>query len=68
MAGGLDELANEEEIVVFRGQGTPRAKAYVVDLEKIQEGSSPDPVLVGDDRVVVPQSGGAVSSKVSRMP
>jgi len=63
MAGGLDELANEEEVIVFRGQGTPSAKAYVVNLEQVQEGSSPDPVLVGDDRVVVPQSGSAVFFK-----
>jgi polysaccharide export outer membrane protein len=57
MAGGLDEYAKDNEVVIFRGQGTPSAKAYVVDLERVQDGSQGDPVLIGDDRVVVPESG-----------
>jgi polysaccharide export outer membrane protein len=63
MAGGIDELANDEEVIIFRGQGTPAATAYVVNLEEIQKGSLPDPVLVADDRVVVPKSGSAVFVK-----
>ena len=63
MAGGVGELANENEVVIFRGQGTPSAKAYVIDLELVQNGSLSDPTLVGDDRVVVPESGSAVFFK-----
>jgi polysaccharide export outer membrane protein len=59
MAGGIDKLAREEEVVIFRDQGTSNAKAYVVDLEKIHEGTLVDPVLVADDRIVVPESGTA---------
>jgi polysaccharide export outer membrane protein len=60
MAGGVNRLAKEEEVVIFRAQGTPSAKAYVVDLAKVQQGALPDPVLVADDRVVVPESGTAL--------
>ena len=63
MAGGLADLANDNEVVIFRGQGTPNARAYVVDLAQVQDGSLGDPVLVGDDRVVVPESGSAVFFK-----
>ncbi|WP_176722441.1 polysaccharide biosynthesis/export family protein [Candidatus Thiosymbion oneisti] len=63
LAGGVNELANEDEVVIFRGQGTPHAQAYVVSLDKIQDGNLPDPVLVGDDRVVVPKSGTVVFFK-----
>jgi len=60
MAGGITPRSDDEEVVVFRGQGTPSAKAYVVNLEKIHAGSLADPVLVGDDRVFVPESGARV--------
>ena len=43
--------------------GTPSAQAYVINLEQVQEGVLPDPVLLGDDRVMVPESGSAVFLK-----
>jgi polysaccharide export outer membrane protein len=57
LAGGFDTVAKEEEVVVFRQQEGGSVNAYVVDVEAIQEGKLTDPVLVGEDRVVVPQSG-----------
>ncbi len=60
LAAGVNETANEDEVVIFRGQGTPHARTYVVNLDKIREGELPDPVLAGDDRVIVSKSGFAV--------
>ena len=60
LAGGLDEVAKKDEIVVFRTQPTGSVIAYVVNMGAIEEGNLTDPVIVGDDRVVVPKSGAAV--------
>jgi hypothetical protein len=37
--------------------------AYVVDLGAVKTGALRDPVVLGDDRVVVPKSGTAVFLK-----
>jgi polysaccharide biosynthesis/export protein len=63
LAGGLDVVAKKEEIVVFRKQPTGTVNAYVVNMEAIEEGKLTDPVIVGDDRIVVPKSGTAVLTK-----
>jgi polysaccharide export outer membrane protein len=63
MAGGLDEVANKDEILVFRKQPTGKVNAYVVDMEAIEEGRLTDPAIVGDDRIVVPKSGAAVLTR-----
>ena len=60
MAEGVTRVANDNEVVIFRSQSGRGGQAYVVDLEKIQEGTLADPVLVADDRVIVPESGTAV--------
>jgi polysaccharide export outer membrane protein len=60
LAGGLDDVAKKEEILIFRKQAGGDVNAYVVDLSAIEEGSLTDPVVVGEDRVVVPESGVAV--------
>ena len=60
LAGGLDDVAKKDEIVVFRKQPTGSVNAYVVNMEAIEEGALADPVIVGDDRIVVPKSGAAV--------
>jgi polysaccharide export outer membrane protein len=65
MAGGLDEIAKKEEIVVFRKQEGGDVNAYVVDLAAIEEGKQTDPLMVGDDRVVVPKSGVAVLTRAA---
>ncbi|MCB2261781.1 MAG: polysaccharide export protein [Candidatus Thiosymbion ectosymbiont of Robbea hypermnestra] len=65
MAGGLDEVAKQEEVLVFRRQEQGDVNAYVVDLASIQKGELTDPVIVSDDRVVVPKSGAAVLSRTA---
>ena len=57
--GGLDDVARKDEIVVFRKQPGGDINAYVVNLKSIEEGKLTDPVIVGDDRIVVPKSGAA---------
>jgi polysaccharide export outer membrane protein len=63
LAGGLGEVANKEEILVFRKQPTGKVNAYVVSMEAIEEGKLADPAIVGDDRIVVPKSGIAVVTR-----
>lgn len=63
LAGGLDDVAKKEEVVVFRKQPTGSVSAYVVDMAAVEEGKLTDPVIVGDDRIVVPKSGTAVFTR-----
>jgi polysaccharide export outer membrane protein len=63
LAGGFDDAAKKGEVVVFRKQPSGEVNAYVVDLAAVQEGRLSDPVIVGDDRVVVPKSGAAALGK-----
>ena len=57
MAGGLERLADEEEIVVFRTNAEGEVIGYLVNLEEITEGEKRDPEVIGNDRIVVPESG-----------
>lgn len=63
LAEGTDRVAKDEEVVVFRPDASGAMQAYVVDLDAIKRGELSDPILVGDDRVVVPESGSAVFIK-----
>jgi len=63
LAGGLGDVADKEEIIVFRKQPQGNVTAYVVDMASIEDGKLADPVIVGDDRIVVPKSGSAVLTK-----
>jgi polysaccharide export outer membrane protein len=56
MAEGLDELANLQGVVVFRQVGGKRMAA-VFDLAAVRTGKAEDPIIYGDDVVVVEQSG-----------
>lgn len=56
MAEGLDPLANLQGIVVFRViDGRKMAAAF--DLKAIRAGNAEDPLIYGDDIIVVDQSG-----------
>lgn len=55
MAEGATRVADLDEVAVFRTQGDRRQIA-VFDLAAIRSGSAPDPVLQGDDVVVVDTS------------
>ena len=57
MAGGPGPIADEEEIVVFRADNAGQVAGYIVNLEEIQEGKKKDPEVIGNDRIVVPESG-----------
>ncbi len=63
LAGGLDDVAKKEEIVIFRKQPSGSVSAYVVNMASVEEGKLTDPVIVADDRIVVPKSGAAVFSR-----
>jgi len=57
LAGGAGPIANEEEIVVFRTDKSGAVAGYVVNLTEIQTGKKKDPEMIGNDRIVVPESG-----------
>jgi polysaccharide biosynthesis/export protein len=63
LAEGPDRVANQEEIIVFRPDPAGKGRAYVVDLKAVLRGELQDPILVGNDRIVVPESGTAVFIK-----
>jgi len=62
-AEGVTELANEQEVIVFRTTAGNTVNAYVVDLREVQRGALTDPVLVSNDKIMVPESGSAVFMK-----
>lgn len=58
LAEGPNEMAKPDQVLLFRqppGQTQPRV--YVVDVNRIQSGELPDPILAVNDTVVVPESG-----------
>ncbi|KAA1188919.1 polysaccharide export protein [Pseudohalioglobus sediminis] len=57
MAGGMERLADEAEIVVFRTNASGEVIGYLVNLNEITAGDKRDPEVIGNDRVVVPESG-----------
>jgi polysaccharide biosynthesis/export protein len=63
MAGGPAHLADEEGIVVFRANAEGLVTGYQVNLEQIQQGIKGDPEVIGNDKIVVPESGSAATIK-----
>jgi polysaccharide export outer membrane protein len=57
LAGGLDRVADQRGIIVFREIGGKR-QAAKFDLPAIRSGKADDPVIAGGDVVVVDQDGG----------
>ena len=57
LAKGPTNVANERNVVVFRSVGNQRHLARF-DLKAIREGRAPDPEVMGEDVVVVDESGG----------
>jgi polysaccharide biosynthesis/export protein len=57
MSGGVTGLAADSEIVVFRTNAEGEVVGYVVDLDTITSGEKRDPKIIGNDSVVVPESG-----------
>jgi polysaccharide export outer membrane protein len=56
MAEGLGPLANENEVKVFRQLDNGRKEMLVFDLENIRTGRAEDPLVKGNDVVVVDAS------------
>jgi len=68
-AGGVNKLGKKGQVVLYRGEdptnhthrlaATPdvQMKAYVIDYQAILDGKMRDPLVVGDDRIYVPESG-----------
>jgi polysaccharide export outer membrane protein len=57
MASGVDQLADESSVKIFRDNGNGKRETLVYDLEKIRAGKVEDPPIKGDDVVVVEKSG-----------
>lgn len=71
-AGGVNRLGKKGQVVLYRGEGPPgrpsqptvdskmadsKMQAYVIDYQAILDGKMRDPLIVGDDRIYVPESG-----------
>jgi len=56
MAGGLDKLADPNDIKLFRNRNDGTREAIPCDLELIRKGEAPDPVLATSDVIVVSKS------------
>ncbi len=60
LAGGLDDVASQRNVLVFRNSGGERRYARF-DVAAIQAGEQPDPQLAAEDVVVVDTSGGKMT-------
>jgi polysaccharide export outer membrane protein len=56
MAGGLDKLADQTDIKLFRDRRDGTRETIPFDLEPIRKGEAPDPVLSTSDVIVVGKS------------
>jgi len=56
MAGGLDKLADQNDIKLFRDRKDGTRETISFDLEPIRKGEAPDPVLSTSDVIVVGKS------------
>lgn len=53
LAGGIGQLANYEEVTVFRAGKDGKTGSLVYDVERIREGTLPDPEVLPEDVIVV---------------
>ena len=56
LAEGLDELADQNQIQLFRSNGQGAREILYYDVEAIRKGENPDPLLKGEDIIVVHKS------------
>ena len=61
MAGGLTELADKRQAVLFRRNQSGNFQRYVINLKAIVEGGAVDPEIGMDDRIVL------IDSKTRRL-
>ncbi|MEE9352477.1 MAG: polysaccharide biosynthesis/export family protein [Thiotrichaceae bacterium] len=60
MAGGLEELADPTNVVLFRPSKGGQFKAYHLDLKAIRAGNLRDPYVTGKDQIIAHESGSRV--------
>ena len=60
MAGGLSELADPSNVVLFRPSSSGHFKAYHIDLKAIRAFKQRDPYVTGKDQIVAHESGSRV--------
>lgn len=63
MAGGLDKLADEADIKIFRDRADGMRETIKYDIELIRKGEAKDPLLLANDMVVVGRSEGRSALK-----
>jgi polysaccharide export outer membrane protein len=63
MASGLDPLADENQVKIFRGRSDGRKELGIHDLEAIRSGKAADPVIMGNDVIIVEKSGSKATIK-----
>ncbi|MBT8419918.1 MAG: polysaccharide export protein [Gammaproteobacteria bacterium] len=56
MAGGFTHFAKESKIMLLRTENAGYTQAYIIDGKKLQSGALADPILIGGDRIVIPES------------
>ncbi|MEJ6021322.1 polysaccharide biosynthesis/export family protein [Ramlibacter sp. PS4R-6] len=57
LAGGFGPIANSSEVMLFRTNEKREREVAVYDVDKIRAGRSDDPVIKGDDLIVVQRDG-----------
>lgn len=63
MAEGLTNLANTSRVQLFRPDGQGRISSYMLDIDAIRNGESHDPLVFGNDIVVVHKAGAKAFAK-----
>ncbi|MGB0846186.1 MAG: SLBB domain-containing protein [Thiolinea sp.] len=53
MAGGLTDIADRRQAILFRRDYTGNFRRYIIDLKAIVEGGAADPEIGEDDRIVL---------------
>ncbi len=53
LAGGFGQIANSTQVMLFRQAEGGKRQVATFDVEKIRSGKEPDPVIKGDDLIVV---------------
>jgi polysaccharide export outer membrane protein len=53
VAGGFGPIANSKEVMLYRVNDRKVREAFVYDVQKIRAGEAEDPVIKGDDLIVV---------------
>ena len=67
LAQGEDEVANTHQVRLFRDNGKGEKDSYFVDVDAIRKGEVEDPILKGNDIIVVQEDTGKSAWKNIKM-